>query len=128
MRGILFKTRDKLIPMSKPLIAIQNLKISRSNKTLLDNVDISIHEYDRIILVGENGCGKSSLLKALKRTDRIDNGTIWLSPNLKLFYLEQDPPVHSINNLLDCVTKDIEFPDMSKINDIIKQLNLKNKK
>ena len=111
--------------MSKPLIAIQNLTISRSNKTLLDNVDISIHEYDRIILVGENGCGKSSLLKALKRTDEIDGGTIWLSPNLKLFYLEQDPPVPSINNLLDFFTKDIEFPDMSKINDIIEQLNLK---
>ena len=125
MRGILFKTRDKLITMSKPLITTQNLKISQSNKILLNSVDISIHEYDRVILVGENGCGKSSLLKALKRNDGIDDGTIWLSPNLKLFYLEQDPPVPSFNNLLDFFTKDIEFPDMSKINDIIEQLNLK---
>ena len=112
--------------MSRPLITTQNLKISRSNKTLLNNVDISIHEHDRIILVGENGCGKSSLLRTFRGVEEVDDGTIWFSPNLKLFYLEQEPPEPSINNLVDFFTKDIEFPDLSKINDIIEQLNLKN--
>ena len=112
--------------MSRPLITAQNLKISRSNKTLLNNVDISIHEHDRIILVGENGCGKSSLLKTFKGVEEVDDGTIWFSPNLKLFYLEQEPPEPSIDNVVDFFTKDIEFPDLSKINDIIKQLNLNN--
>ena len=87
--------------MSRPLITAQNLKISRSNKTLLNNVDISIHEHDRIILVGENGCGKSSLLKILKKTEEVDDGIMWFSPNLKLFYLEQDPPEPFIKNLVD---------------------------
>ena len=64
--------------MSKPLITIQNLKISRSNKILLNRVDMSIHKFDRIVLVGENGCGKSSLLRTLNRTDEIDDGIIWL--------------------------------------------------
>ena len=112
--------------MPTPLITAHNLKISQPNKVIINNAEFSINRFDRIILVGKNGCGKSSLLKALKRTDEIDGGTIWLSPNLKLFYLEQDPPVPSINNLLDFFTKDIEFPDMSKINDIIEQLNLNN--
>ncbi len=76
MRGILSKTRDNFIKMSKPLITIQNLKISRSNKILLNNVNISIHEYKRIILVGKNGCGKSSLLKTFIRTEEVDNGII----------------------------------------------------
>ena len=105
--------------MSRPLITTQNLKISRSNKTLLNNVDISIHEHDRIILVGENGCGKSSLLRTFRGVEEADEGTIWFSPNLKLFYLEQEPPEPSINNLVDFFIKDIEFPDLSKINDII---------
>ena len=76
MRGILSKSRDNFIKMSKPLITIQNLKIERSNKILLSSADISIHEYDRIILVGENGCGKSSLLKTLKRTEDVDDEII----------------------------------------------------
>ncbi len=126
MHGILFKTRDDFTTMSKPLISIQNLKISRSNKLLFNSVNINIHEYDRVILVGENGCGKSSFLKTLKKTEEVDDGTIWLSPNLKLFYLEQDPPEPTINNLVDFFIKDIEFPNISKINHIIEQLNLKN--
>ncbi len=126
MRGILSKSRDNFIKMSKPLITIQNLKIVRSNKILLSSSDISIHEYDRIILVGKNGCGKSSFLKTLKKTEEVDDGIMWFSPNLKLSYLEQDPPEPSIKNLVDFLIKDIEFPDLSKVEDIINQLNLKN--
>ena len=111
--------------MSKPLITIQNLKISRSNKILLNRVDMSIHEFDRIVLVGENGCGKSSLLRTLNKTDEIDDGIIWFSPNLKLCYLEQDPPEPSILNLIEFLSKEIEHADLSKINDVIEQLNLK---
>ena len=111
--------------MFKPLITIQNLKISRSNKILLNRVDISIHEFDRIVLVGENGCGKSSLLRTLNRTDEIDDGIIWFSPNLKLCYLEQDPPEPSILNLVEFLSKEIEHANLSKINDVIEQLDLK---
>ena len=45
--------------MTKPLITIKNLKISKSDKILLDNLNFTIHQNDRIILVGENGSGKS---------------------------------------------------------------------
>ncbi len=92
--------------MSKPLISIQNLKISRSNRILLNRVDISIHEFDRIVLVGDNGCGKSSLLRTLERTDKIDDGIVWLSPNLKLYYLDQDPPEPSIFDLIEFLSRE----------------------
>ena len=55
--------------MSKTLITFQNFKMSQSNKVLLENINISIHQFDRIVLVGQNGCGKSSLLRLLKNKD-----------------------------------------------------------
>ena len=77
--------------MPKTLITFQNFKMSQSNKVLLENINISIHQFDRIVLVGQNGCGKSSLLsllknkkecisykKGYKRTDSRNRETSWI--------------------------------------------------
>ena len=61
--------------MPKTLITFKDFKMSQSNKVLLDNVNLSIHQFDRIVLVGENGCGKSSLLNLFKNNLASDNLT-----------------------------------------------------
>ena len=111
--------------MAKALITFQDFKMSQSNKVLLDKVNVSIHQFDRIVLVGENGCGKSSLLNLLKNKEECDAGSIWTSPNLKIDYLEQDPPEPSIDNLLEFLSQNNQHPNLSKIKEIIEELNLK---
>ena len=111
--------------MPKTLITFQDFKMSQSNKVLLENVNVSIHQFDRIVLVGENGCGKSSLLSLLKNKEEYDAGSIWKAPNLKIDYLEQDPPEPAINNLLEFLSKDNHHPNLSKTKEIIEELNLK---
>ena len=69
--------------MPKALITFQDFKMSQSNKVVLDNVNLTIHQFDRIVLVGKNGCGKSSLLSLIKNKDECDAGSIWIAPNLK---------------------------------------------
>jgi ATP-binding cassette subfamily F protein uup len=110
--------------MSKPLITVKNLKILKSDKILLDNLDFTIHESDRIILVGENGSGKTSLMRIIKGLDEADQGTIWKRPNLKIDYLDQNPSKPKTQNLEEFLSQDIEYPDLSKIKDIINQLEL----
>ena len=110
--------------MSKPLITVKNLKILKSDKTLLDNLDFTIHESDRIILVGENGSGKTSLMRIIKGIDEADEGIIWKRPNLKIDYLDQNPSKPNTNNLEEFLSQDVEYPDLSKIKDIINQLEL----
>ena len=111
--------------MPKTIITFQNFKMSQSNKILLDKINVSIHELDRIVLVGKNGCGKSSLLRMLKNREECDNGSIWIAPNLKIDYLEQDLPVPSINNLIEFLSQDNQYPNLSKTKEIIEELNLK---
>ncbi len=111
--------------MPKTLITFQDFKMSQSNKVLLENINISIHKFDRIVLVGQNGCGKSSLLNLLKNKEECDAGSIWIAPNLKIDYLEQDPPEPTINNLLEFLSKNNKHPNLSKIKEIIEELNLK---
>ena len=111
--------------MPKTLITFQDFRMSQSNKILLDEVNVSIHQYDRIVLVGENGCGKSSLLKLLKNKEECDSGNVWIAPNLKINYLEQDPPEPRVNNLLEFLSQDNQHPSLSKTKEIIEELNLK---
>ena len=111
--------------MSKTLITFQDFKMSQSNKVLLDNINFSIHEFDRIVLVGRNGCGKSSLLNLLKNKCEYDTGCIWVAPNLKIDYLEQDPPKPNINNLLEFLSQDNEHTNLSRTKEVIEELNLK---
>ena len=112
--------------MPKPLITIKNLKIIKSGKTLLNNVDFTIHEDARIILVGDNGSGKSSLMSIIKGNQEYDEGIIWKAPNLRINYLEQNPPYPDKHNLTDFLSQGIEYPDLSKIKEIIDELELSN--
>ena len=109
--------------MSKALITFQDFKMSQSNTVLLDKVNVSIHQFDRIVLVGENGCGKSSLLKLLKNTEECDAGSIWIAPNLKIDYLEQDLPEPKIDNLIEFLSQDNQLPNLSKIKEIINAIS-----
>ena len=112
--------------MSIPLITVQGLQISQASKTLINKVDFSIHKHDRIILVGENGSGKSTLLRTMKGLHEPDKGIIWGAPNIKIEYLEQNPPIPLVNNISEFIAEDDEHPNVSKIAEMIEELDLKN--
>lgn len=76
--------------MAKQLIQIQNLSKSYGAFTLFNNVSLSIHEGDIFALVGENGDGKTTLLKLLLGQESPDQGTLKRSENLEIGYLPQN--------------------------------------
>lgn len=61
-------------------------------RLLFQNLNIAIHEGDRIGLVGRNGIGKSTLLKLLSGQLIPQTGT--LSKTGSIYYLPQLPPLH----------------------------------
>ena len=50
---------------SQPLLGIQNVTKSYGNQCILHNVSLTIHENDRIGIIGRNGSGKSTLAAVL---------------------------------------------------------------
>lgn len=73
------------------LLTAENIRKSYTEKTLLENVSLSISDSDKIGLVGVNGTGKSTLLKIIAGVMEAEDGTITRSRELRVSYLPQDP-------------------------------------
>ncbi|MBW2719345.1 MAG: ABC-F family ATP-binding cassette domain-containing protein [Deltaproteobacteria bacterium] len=63
-----------------PILVAENLRKSYGDVTLLDGVNLSIHEGERVGLVGSNGAGKSTLARILLGIETADFATCPKSP------------------------------------------------
>lgn len=76
------------------------------NKTYIDNhilKDVSFHinEYDKVALIGQNGCGKSTLIKIVMGEENADSGDVILSKDLTIGYLPQNALLNSDRTIYD---------------------------
>lgn len=60
------------------LLEAQNLSYKISEKTLIDNVSLSIDQGEFVVIIGPNGAGKSSLLKLLTGYNTPTHGTCFI--------------------------------------------------
>lgn len=85
----------KVIPLihhKHTLVELKGVSIAYPphNKTILSNIHFSIQTGDRIVLEGKNGCGKSSILKAISGENKHVTGSIQLASGLSISYVSQD--------------------------------------
>lgn len=73
------------------LITLQNADLAFGHVPLLKKAELSVVEGERIGLIGRNGTGKSSLLKILSGTQRLDDGALVFRGGVKLSYVSQEP-------------------------------------
>jgi ATP-binding cassette subfamily F protein uup len=74
-----------------PLITLENACLAFGHHALLDHANLQLDPSERVGLIGRNGGGKSSLLRALASEIKLDDGKLWCAPNLKLAYVSQEP-------------------------------------
>lgn len=73
-----------------PLLTVNDLQVKRGQQWLAQPVSFEISNHDRLILSGENGAGKSSLLAALLPQATIEyRGTINWAHQAKVSYVAQ---------------------------------------
>ncbi|HEX7030220.1 MAG TPA: ATP-binding cassette domain-containing protein [Gammaproteobacteria bacterium] len=94
--------RDRFKPQQKARISIEeadasgrkvielhNVHHGYGDEKLIDGLSLKVMRGDRIGLVGNNGVGKSTLLKIMLGEIRPDAGTVKLGTNLEVGYFDQ---------------------------------------
>jgi len=85
------------------LLTLRDVSLSFGGPLLLDHANLTIEPGERIALLGRNGTGKSSLLKVLAGTIKVDDGEISQLKNLRCAYLSQEVPANIEANVFDTI-------------------------
>jgi ATP-binding cassette, subfamily F, member 3 len=72
------------------MIQLQNICLAFGGQIVFDHISCIIQTNQRIGLVGANGTGKSTLLKAIMGQQPLDEGLVTKSPATKIAYLPQE--------------------------------------
>lgn len=71
------------------LISLENINFGYRGEALLENISLTVHEKDRIGLIGGNGEGKTTLLKLMLGQLVPYSGTVFTKKDITVGYLEQ---------------------------------------
>ena len=59
-----------------PVISGRGLVFSAGGRNILDSLDIDVYKGERLVLLGANGCGKTTLMRTLARLNKLTSGTL----------------------------------------------------
>jgi len=86
-----------------PLLRLADIHLAYGTHVLLDKVSLTIQPGERWGLLGRNGAGKSTFMKLLTGEVKPDSGELWLEPELRIAYLDQELPKKSGQTVYDYV-------------------------
>jgi ATP-binding cassette, subfamily F, member 3 len=73
----------------KDVVVMKGVTKSFGDQLLFKDANLHIQFRERVAMVGENGTGKSTLIKMLLQNEKADGGELKLGSNVKIGYLSQ---------------------------------------
>ena len=89
------------------LVGLFNISKNYDVKQLLQGVDFQLNEGERVAIVGQNGCGKSTLIKIISGEVTADEGTRVLDKSVIIDSLEQNPHFEAGVNVRDAIENEL---------------------
>ena len=105
------------------VLSCNNLNKSFGIDSILENVNFTVNEYDKIGIIGVNGTGKTTLFKIISGIYGYDSGDIYTSKDCEIGYLEQNTNFHSENTILEEVLE--VFKDVIEMEKYLRDLEHK---
>jgi len=98
-----------------PLVTASNLRVTLGAKQVLDGATFGLEPGERVGLVGRNGCGKTTLLKILCNTAKMDSGDVSLQRGVRLGYMAQEHRFDVGDTMRTAASKAMAEADQAKI-------------
>ncbi|MGE4444993.1 MAG: ATP-binding cassette domain-containing protein, partial [Candidatus Altimarinota bacterium] len=73
------------------LIDLQNINKQYDTKIILKEANFTLLEGQRIAVIGQNGQGKSTLMKIIMNQTEADSGIVSIDKSIKIEMLDQQP-------------------------------------
>ena len=134
------KMLNKIVPLEKPVelntdihlhlepscvsgndvLKVEGLCKSFPPQILFRNVDFEIKRGEHVAIIGDNGTGKTTLLKILNQVLPADSGTFTLGTNVKIGYYDQEHHVLNMDKtIFDEISDDYPALTGTRIRNIL---------
>ena len=80
------------------VLIVKDLRKAFGDKKLFKNVDMHIKKGERVFVLGDNGCGKTTLFRILNRQQYADEGEFIFGANVDVGYFDQMQENLNLNN------------------------------
>lgn len=86
---------------SDTVLRVEHVTRRRAGRVILNDVSFSLAPDARVVLVGPNGVGKTTLLRVLLGLEEPDEGAVRVTGSAQLGYLPQEPLLDVQSSVLD---------------------------
>lgn len=95
-------------------ISLNNVKKSFGFKNILNGLNLEIKTGDKVSIIGENGCGKTTILNIINLVESVDSGLVTIRNGSVIGYLNQQPETIYSNKIV----KEILFDGLKEISNL----------
>lgn len=94
------------------VLSIKDLSKTFDNNVLFENLSMDVYRGEKVALIGDNGTGKTTILKIINNLLEADKGTIRLGANVEIGYYDQEHHVlHNEKTIFDEISDD--YPSLT---------------
>jgi ATP-binding cassette subfamily F protein uup len=98
-----------------PLLQLTDISLTFGGDPVFHDLSLTVHQGDRVALVGRNGSGKSTLMKVMGGLVESDHGTITVPTGTSVGYMEQDPDLSGFETLGEFAASNLEPSEMYRV-------------
>lgn len=106
--------------MKKVIVELRNFSKSYGDKTVIENINLSVYEGEFLTLLGSSGCGKTTILRSISGLDKPTKGKVYIDGD---DVTELEPPQRQVNTIFQNYAL---FPLMTIEDNVAFGLKMKN--